>query len=195
MIEELNQKISQLIDNDLDKEDALDLLKKMKQDPVLQAKLSRYETIGHAIKSDVFLSVDSDFAARVNQAIKKEPVYLLPKRKSVFNLNLRLSALAASIALLAVLVSQGFLTYRSSESLNKPSLLIASNSKPEPLNTLAQISQSLVPSERPLDTKSGTVQPSVSRFAEYLQAHNSTRYIDGGFERQPYARVVSYSQE
>ena len=195
MIEELNQKISQLIDNDLDKEDALALLKKMKQDPVLQAKLSRYETIGHAIKSDVFLSVDSDFAARVNQAIKKEPVYLLPKRKSVFNPNLRLSALAASIALLAVLVSQGFLTYSSSESLNKPSLLIASNTKPEPLNTLAQISQSLVPSERPLETKSGTVQPSVSRFAEYLQAHNSTRYIDGGFERQPYARVVSYSQE
>ncbi|MDZ4153633.1 sigma-E factor negative regulatory protein, partial [Methylicorpusculum sp.] len=96
MIEELNQKISQLIDNDLDKERALALLKKMKQDPVLQAKLSRYETIGHAIKSDVFLSVDSDFAARVNQAIQKESVYFLPKRKSLFTPYLRLSALAAS---------------------------------------------------------------------------------------------------
>ncbi|MBS3953422.1 MAG: sigma-E factor negative regulatory protein [Methylomicrobium sp.] len=195
MIEELNQKISQLIDNDLDKEEALVLLKKMKQDPVLQAKLSRYETIGHAIKSDVFLSVDCDFAARVNQAIHKEPVYLLPKRKSVFNPNIRLSALAASVALLAVLVSQGFLSYSSSESLNKPSLLIASNTESEPLNSLAQASRPVIPSDRPLETKAGTVHSSVSRFAEYLQAHNSTRYIDGGFERQPYARIVSYSQE
>lgn len=195
MIEELNQKISQLIDNDLDKEEALVLLKKMKQDPVLQAKLSRYETIGHAIKSDVFLSVDSDFAARVNKVIDKEPVYLLPRRKAVFNPNLRLSALAASVALLAVLVSQGFQTYSPSEAPNKPSLVIASNTKPEPLNTLVQVSRPVVPSNRPLETKAGTVQPSVSRFAEYLQAHNSTRYIDGGFERQPYARAVSYSQE
>ena len=62
-------------------------------------------------------------------------------------------------------------------------------------------------SEEPATLKSLKVPPAVvydqhsqpypvaSRLTEYLQAHNSSRYIDGTVSLQPYARVVSYSQE
>ena len=50
MPENLNQKISQFIDNELDEVDALYLLNKMQFKPELQGKLNRYQTIGQVIK-------------------------------------------------------------------------------------------------------------------------------------------------
>ncbi len=55
MPEDLNQKISQFLDNELDHVQALNLLNKMQLQPELQDKLNRYEAISHALKTDVFL--------------------------------------------------------------------------------------------------------------------------------------------
>ena len=55
MPEDLNQKISQFLDNELDHVEALNLLKKMQLQSELQDKLNRYEAISHAMKTDVFL--------------------------------------------------------------------------------------------------------------------------------------------
>jgi hypothetical protein len=40
-----------------------------------------------------------------------------------------------------------------------------------------------------------TSPAAASRLNKYLQAHNSSRYIDGSANLYPYARVVSYNQE
>ena len=69
MPEDLNQKISQLLDNELDHVNALNLLKKMKFQPELQDKMNRYEAISHALRTDVFLSTQADFSTKICQRL------------------------------------------------------------------------------------------------------------------------------
>ena len=102
MPEDLNQKISQFLDNELDHADALNLLQIMQSQPELQDKMNRYEAISHALKTDVFLAAKSDFSAKIHQQIQQEPFHLLPQRKS-FKRTHKLMALAASIAIVAVI--------------------------------------------------------------------------------------------
>ena len=81
MNEELNQKISQFLDNELDHDEALSLLQKMQSRSELINTKNRYEAISHALKTDVFLAVDPDFSAKISEAIQQEPTYLLPRYK------------------------------------------------------------------------------------------------------------------
>ena len=105
MSEDLNQKISQFLDNELDHVNALNLLKKMQFQSELQDKLNRYEAISHALKTDVFLSTKADFSTKICQQIQNEPVYFLPQHKP-FKRTHKLIALAASIAIVAVIAGR-----------------------------------------------------------------------------------------
>ena len=102
MPEDLNQKISQFLDNELDHVQALNLLKKMQLQSELQDKLNRYEAISHAMKTDIFLLTKADFSKKISQQIQKEPVYLLPQHKA-FKPSHKQIAVAASIAIVAVI--------------------------------------------------------------------------------------------
>ena len=105
MPEDLNQKISQLLDNELDHVSALNLLKKMQFQSELKDKMNRYEAISHALKTDVFLSTKADFSTKICQQIQHEPIYLLPQHKP-FKRPHKLIALAASMAIVAVIAGR-----------------------------------------------------------------------------------------
>lgn len=182
MFDELNQKISRLVDDDLSYQESLSLLNKIKAQPDLQQKLQRYEAISHAIKSESFVQVDADFARRVSGSIQAEPVYLGTRRKSFIKSYASLSALAASAAALAILVFQG------SDSPPHPQMMAIS----QPMTIAANAE--LPPSPQTVKNDS---EPELARkrFIEYLQAHNSSRYIDEPVSLRPYARTVRYQQE
>lgn len=69
MPQELHQKISQFLDNELEIDEALELLHTMQQQEELHHKMQRYQAISHALKTQVFLPVKTDFSARIAQAI------------------------------------------------------------------------------------------------------------------------------
>ena len=165
MPEDLNQKISQFLDNELDHADALLLLQKMQSQPELQDKMNRYEAIGHALKTDVFLAVSSDFSAKIHQHIQQEAFHLLPQRKS-YKRTYKLMALAASVAIVAVIAG------RSLESPFKAA---------SPL----QVAHQPLPEPYPLN----------KRINDYLQAHNSSVDTNGEADFQPLARVTAYSDK
>lgn len=172
MNDELNQKISQFLDDDLACEDAIGLLQEIRLKPELADKFNRYEAISHALKSDVFLDVKTDFSARISQQLEAEPVYLInPKRRSLW-LTPKFLALAASIAVFAVILQQGF-------QANAPQL--ASSLSVAKLNA----EPTLVTKEVPLNT----------RIYEYLQAHNSSIYNNDEAELRPLTQVTSYHRE
>ena len=190
MHEELNQRISQLIDNELSHEEALRLLQLMRKQPQLQDKMSRYEAISHAVKAEVFVPTRSDFAERVRQQIQSEPAYLLPKHKTSQR-NYKVFALAASVAAVAIIVSR--IPYAPDESIPAPEIAMVQ-------------SQELVPAKEAMAAPQE--QPSVSvafrpvdqdqfnaRFNDYLQAHSDSVYIDGQANFQTYARVAAYGRE
>ena len=185
MTEELNQKISQLLDDDLSGEDALALLTKLQERPELQLKMSRYEAMSHVLKSDAFVPVQPGFAQRISAEIKKEPVFIAARRRPKAFSYWGLSALAASVMVVAVLVSQE--QHHSGPSANS-AVLLAKTEVPVTLEQQAA-PQSVAYAQ------SSEPDPVASRLTEYLQAHNSSRYIDGTVSLHPYAQVVSYSQE
>ena len=177
MSEDLNQKISQFLDNELDPVDALSLLKKMRSQPELQDKLNRYEMISHAMKADAFLLTKADFSTKIQQQIQQEPVYLLPQRKR-FKPSHQQMALAASLVIVAVIVGR---------SMNDPDQHFKAASA-------LQVAQQLPP-EKLVNSVEVPQNQLNKRINDYLQAHNSSVYTNGEANFQPFARVATTNQK
>ena len=185
MSEDLNQKISQFLDNDLNHVEALNLLHKIQSQPELQDKLNRYEAISDAIKTDAFLLTKDDFSKNIRQQIQQEPAYLLPQHKSFkrtqhksFKPSHKQIAVAASIVIVAVIAGR---------SLNDQS----SNSRSASILQVAQHQ----PTEQPSKTNQDAQHPLNKRINDYLQAHNSSVYTNGEANFQPFAKVTAYSRQ
>jgi sigma-E factor negative regulatory protein RseA len=180
MPEDLNQKISQFLDNELDHVHALNLLKKMQLQTKLQDKLHCYEAISKAIKTDAFLLTKSDFSTKIRQQIQQEPVYLIPRHKPIKRSHKQI-AVAASIAIVAVITGRSM---NDQEQHTKAA------------STVQVAQQQIKQSSGPVISVSQAEQlPLNTRINEYLQAHNSSVYTNGEANFQPFARVTAYSQK
>jgi sigma-E factor negative regulatory protein RseA len=187
MHEDINQKISQFLDDELNQDDALVILQKMQLKPDLKNKLNRYEAISHVLKTDVFLYPDPDFTTKVSQQVQQEPFYLLPRNqlsnteKQGSKIN-KMLALAASIAVVAIV---------STRVVNKPSDAVKTLS-PTPLAQEQSTNSSInIASDKYRDER----YPLNSRINDYLQAHNSSVYTNGEANFRPFATVSAQSQE
>ena len=182
MPEDLNQKISQFLDNELDHVHALKFLKKIQLQSELQDKLHRYEAISQAMKTDVFVLSKSDFSTKIHMLIQKEPVYLLPQHKP-FKWSHKQIAVAASIAIVAVIVAGRSMNNPAQHSRTVATVQVAQNKLPEQ-------------SSKHVDYVSQAAQePLNKRINDYLQAHNSSVYTNGEADFQPFARVTTYSHK
>lgn len=190
MDEELNQRISQLIDNELSHDEVLSLLQKMRKQPQLQGKMSRYEAISHALKAEVFLPARTDFTERVRQQIQHEPAYLLPQQNPLPRRNYKMFALAASIAAVAIMASH--ILHAPIETFQAPDLAMVKPQTPAATITdlQAQEKPSVSVAFRPVQQDQFN-----ARFNEYLQAHSDSVYINGQANFQSYARVAAYGRE
>lgn len=193
MNEELNQKISQFLDNELDHDEALSLLQKMQSRSELINAKNRYEAISHALKTDVFLSVDPDFSAKISEAIQREPAYLLPRyKKPVRRASPKLLALAASVAVVAVLATQ---------SMNNPAEHVKTSSilqlaqRPLAEQPVAKQSPTKQSSQSVVNSNKTEPYPLNARINDYLQAHDNSVYTHGEVSPEPMTRVTAYSQE
>jgi sigma-E factor negative regulatory protein RseA len=177
MHEDSTQKISQLLDNELDRNEALILLKKIQSSPDLKNKLNRYEAISQALKTDVFLVPDTDFSAKISEKIRQEPTYLLPQSRDI-KISRKILATAASIALVAMIAGL---------KINKPS---------EEIKTASAIQTPITLPKPAGDSNYQIEQSSINKqINDYLQAHNSSVYINGQANFQPYTRVTAYNQK
>jgi sigma-E factor negative regulatory protein RseA len=186
MYEDLNQKISQFLDKELDYNEALSLLNKIQEQPEAKNKLSRYEAISHALKTEVFLTVRPDFSERIRQEIQHEPTYLLPPRKfpqhKQFKRNHKIFAVAASLAVVAVITAHSI--NDSADKTKTASIIeVAQQQLPEQPSELVSYKNEAEPS------------PLNSQINDYLQAHNSSVYTNGEANFQPYTRVTAYSRK
>jgi sigma-E factor negative regulatory protein RseA len=166
MQEQLNEKISLLVDDQLDEQQALGLLKTIKNDAVLQSKLQRYNLISQALKSEQCLVADKAFAEKIHQQLRDEPVYFIPRKQIVVSWQKRGLALAASVVLAMVWIFG---------SIEKQANPIAG------INTVAK--HSIQPNQMN------------AQFKEYLQAHDNVWYVNNNVGGQAYARLAGYQQK
>lgn len=169
MQEQASEKISLLIDDELDTGKALSLLKKIQQEKALQDKLQRYQLISQVLKNETGFVLEPGFADKIHQKIKAEPVLFHPAKKTVINWQTTGWALAASIAIFMVWA------FSHIEKSNDPfANQVMATMSPLPLNTTNAINE---------------------RFNDYLQAHDNRVYNSPVGSAQPYARVVDYQQD
>lgn len=168
---DLYQKLSMLVDAELDGHHNGRLLEQIENDDQLRAAWSRYNMIGQAMRSPRGLLVDRDFASRVSFAISEEPTVLAPRRlpKAALTRRHRIAtfALAASLAGVAVLIGKSL-------TKNAGDFSVASIDAKAPQSA-----------ENPADTQ----------FNDYLLMHNETAYLAGSAGMLPYVRIVSYGAD
>jgi sigma-E factor negative regulatory protein RseA len=169
MQEQAGEKISLLIDDELDTGKALSLLKNIQQDQTLQNKLQRYQIISQVLKNETSCVLEPGFADKIHNKIKAEPVIFLPVKKAGFNWQTTGLALAASIALFMVWA------YNRLDNPHDPyANQVMANISPLPMNAANVFND---------------------RFNDYLQAHDNRVYNSQVGRVPPYARVVDYQQD
>lgn len=193
MYEELNSRISRFIDDELDKHEALELLQEVRNQSDLNEKMRRYEVISHAIKSDAFLPVDSDFVSRVSKQLEHEPVYLIPKQKPTKQRYLKIAAMAASIAVAVVVVEQ---VVQKPSGIFPTQLMMAENMLDQKMAPVYEFDRQLeYPYEVVVaDNQSDQNSLPDERFDHYLQAHSGNLYASGS-NYKAYAQVASFGQK
>ena len=182
MNKEINQKISELMDDELTHSESENLLVKIIKNSELKNKINRYQLMSHVLRSDDFMIADKGFAEKIKQELNKEVNYLLPKqtlKKTPLAIWKKTSiALAASIAVVAVIFFQH--TELQDKNLQQQIALI----------TVEQSDEAQIKAEE-------KKQPSQhERFKAYLQAHSDDLYTHGSLNIHPLATVVSsYGQD
>ncbi|EIC31445.1 MULTISPECIES: sigma-E factor negative regulatory protein [Methylomicrobium] len=188
MHEDLIQKISRFLDDELPEDEALSLLQKMRIDSELADKMRRYEAISHAIKNDdLLVAARPDFVSSVNSRIQHEPTYLIPNaerrwiRRRHFTRSQKIAAAAASVAVVAFVAH-----LQRPEPAPNPKMVVAAIKPPA-------VSTDSTP--KPVTSKILHDSYPVNRqISDYLQAHSSI-YTQGEVGFHPYAQVTQYSQK
>ena len=167
-----------MLDDELNYAEQENVLIKIRQHPELNNKMNRYQAVSHVFKTDGFVIVKDNFLDNINQELKQVPNYFLPqkavKKRSISAWQKTSIAVAASVVLVAVMVSQ----------------------QTDLQNTGSQQNAVFVAQKQPVEALPKAVNDSQhERFKAYLQAHSNDLYTHGSLSYQPYARVATYGQE
>lgn len=193
MADNLDEKVSALVDGELPREEVDNLFNELKRDKATQACWRHYHLISDALKNNLPDKLPEDFVNRVSLAIEAEPYLLSPPRRN-YKVQSFLKpavgfALAASVAAVAFL-GLGWNTHTAVEQV--PSL--AANVTPTTFNTVSTapaISYSNVHG-RQWDVE----QPAmISKLNDYLLNHDQYSSVAGMHNGVlPQVRIVGYER-
>jgi len=97
------ERMSSLLDNELDYSQTMEVMATLDADDALQKKFDRYALIREAMCEEVVVQQDS-FLKNVQDALKTEPTVLAPSRGKQENKKYIAVALAASVAIFSVAI-------------------------------------------------------------------------------------------
>lgn len=172
---EMKQRLSMLMDSELDARDNPRLLDRIINDEELKRTWERYHLIGQAINAPKGVMAESDFAARVSSAIQAEPTVLSPRQASRNGGDKRHKfvtvALAASLMGVALLIGKSL------------------NNNAGDLYQASIISKTAANQSTDQRESSGNLAD--AQFNDYLVTHSQTAYLAGSAGMLPYVRLVS----
>lgn len=182
MSERQREEISALLDDNLESAAIDPLLKGLATDDSLRDLVNRYRLIGDAMRGEPVRPNTLDIAARVREQLREEPTILAPKprsaRPTTWTRPLIGTALAASIALVAVLVAPRYVGMGSHETAP-----LAASEVPD-RNQVTNVAS---------NTKWKKLAPQVeSKLNGYLVDHNEFSPHGGVTGILPYASFVSH---
>ncbi len=188
MQDDVNWKLSLLLDDELDTKDAIELLERIHQDPDLLDKWCCYNAMSQAMRFGNVVQPDKTFIHRIRASLASTelPPPRISSSPTSFSIKQMIVplALAASVAVVTVLLAKQW---------NEPQLHSATTVK-------AAARQSAAPSMRLANVTSEQAIPQqsdqalhYSRFEDYLIAHTEgSLYTTGPQGMLSYARIVSH---
>ena len=201
---EINQKISSLLDGELNASEEEALLIKMRKDGELVNTLNRYQMASQVLKDDTCITVNKSFLDNIKQAVDEEPHYLLPKKKASNVLTGAWGkaslAIAASTIFAVVLVSQKVgldntqpnvpVVAEVAAPANVPALAADATKmvQPDSMRTLMKTESQIEVAGGLEDTRQEIQH---ERLKAYLKQHSDKLYTYESLKFQPHVRVVS----
>jgi sigma-E factor negative regulatory protein RseA len=188
MADDINQKISCFIDDELKHNEALDLLKECQSNSTLKNKLNRYQTISYCLSSKKVLPIRKDFLGNVKQGISKDPLYFPAVNLQSKRSYKTFMALAACVSLIAILVTKSVEETPLKVNTVSSSTMAAITTRPkiDQQKTIKLVSHT---PQKPKQKNNHN-----NRFNDYLQAHNTSLYTNSTVIFQPFTQTASYEQ-
>jgi len=180
------EKLSALVDGELDETDVHLLLDRLREDPGLTERWSRYHLIHDTLRNNLSETVAPDFAERVWKGLEDEPTVVAPQRRPLrvpgFMKQAVGLALASSVTAVAILgVQQMEADNPGGSSKATPQLADAPDTR----------AYHRVEMTRPRPGGPRAVRPELQ---PYLVNHNEYAVSSGMPGVLPYARVVSQGE-
>ena len=183
MQDELELKMSMLLDGELDPKEAVSVLSQIKDDTDLRRKWLRYNCVSSVFRREPGHSPGMDFFDRVCSALDHEPVVDFSDRSASRTWLRKPSfalALAASLAMIGIVfwwsISSSF------------------NSSPDAVSgMIAAVQKNGSVADGTKTQRLATIPHVPRRLNDYLITHNGSSRSGGTQGFVPYARVVSYS--
>lgn len=194
----LNERLSALLDDELDAAALRDVMGRMREDEELRARWSRYQLMSDVLQGHRFVPQADRLHERVARALENEPVVLAPKSGkgiSVLKKQLLGAAIAASVAAVAILVVQqppdstlpATETRMAQPFASAPP--VQGTQGPSSVARLASTGQAAAVTRG----TSGTMQ--WERLNSYLVNHNEYSATTGMQGALPYVRIVGHEME
>jgi sigma-E factor negative regulatory protein RseA len=193
--DDMKEKLSALVDNELDELDERRVMKALENDADLRQTWERYHLVRSVMHQELEVLVPSGMAVRVAARIESEPANVASFRRRKISRLAGTLAMAASVAAIAVAGVQWF---NRPVTMPVPSLVTAGQSVP--VNTVAAPVPSLAASQSAPDNfiRAGTTRWDVmepeteSTLNAFLVEHNEFASSSGIGGMMPYVRVVGY---
>jgi len=175
----MNEKISALMDDELERAEGMKLLGELRQDVVAREQWRRYHLYAAAMREELPSTLDVDFHERVAAELKKEPVQLSPASLPKDN-SWRVPAIGLAVAasLLAVVV----MVQKPFTGTEQASLSVAAVSPDAARRSDGQIIR--------INHNNEDVRERINRL---LVEHNEYNPASDMTGMMPYARFVSFS--
>lgn len=173
MSDELREKLSALVDGELDDADSVHVLDRIAREPALKALWERYHLVSDVLRNHLPALTSVDLVDKVRQAVQDEPVSIRPRRRPHRAILKQVAgfALAASVAVVAVLGFRGM-------------------GRPESTPAVETVAQTRAPVSGV--ERTGLRRPDVEqRLDAYMVNHSE--YTGSPLRgMMPYARIVAY---
>lgn len=193
--DDMKEKLSALVDNELDELDERRVMKALENDTDLRQTWERYHLARSVLHQELEVLVPSGMAAQVTARIESEPANVASFRRRKISRLAGTLAMAASVAAIAVAGVQWF---NRPVTMPVPSLATADQSVP--VNSVAAPGPSLTASQPAPDNfiRADTTRwdaeetETQSTLNAFLVEHNEFASSSGIGGMMPYVRVVGY---
>ncbi|WP_198243518.1 sigma-E factor negative regulatory protein [methane-oxidizing endosymbiont of Gigantopelta aegis] len=177
-------KLSQFLDDELDQQQALSLLKEMRHNTDIEAKMLRYQVIGQVLRTEESIHKPIYLVNKVHDALENEVFHFHPATKTAHK-KIKLAAIAATLAAVAILIP----IIQKQNTVNQNDFIQVAQKQPESFRyqgetlKVARVDQALpVLQQRSLARE---------RLNDYLYAHSNRIFVTTEASFSPYVRTAS----